>query len=106
MTGIASSQVSTPSNVNATTAVIKNVVLTNADQEYDHTFPVGIKRFSLRNRNSGILKISFTENESGTTYFTLYAGEVFDSGALGELALTIYFQSSLASQTVEVIEWS
>jgi len=106
MTGIASSQVATPSNVNATTGVVKNVSLANADTEYDHSLPAGIKRFILRNRGSGELKISFTENESGTVYFTLYAGEVFDSGPLGELALTIYFQSSLASQTVEVIEWS
>jgi len=96
----------TLANLVSGAGLVKNVDMPSANNEYSHTFAAGIKHFVIRNRDNGVIKLSFTATESGTTYFTIYPGESFDSAPLDGTAVTIYFQSPKTSQTLEVIEWS
>ncbi|RKZ07630.1 hypothetical protein DRQ25_11090 [Candidatus Fermentibacteria bacterium] len=102
---IATSRV-TLANLVAGAGIVKTVSMALADTEYSHTFPTGIKAFTIRLRDTAILKLAFTAAASGTTYFTLYGSEPFDSIAMDGTSLSVYFQSPSAGQTLEVIEWS
>lgn len=86
---------------------ITNVTTVLANTEYSHSFGAATKKFLIKPRNIGSLKFSFTLGQSGTTYINISAGSfyVMDSLALTG-ALTIYFQSPLAGNIIEIIAWS
>jgi len=91
--------VSTPSIDNFTTG------LANVEQPY--SFPAGTKRFSLKNRGAGLLKISYTLGESATKYWTIPPACSYDETEINvNTQIILYMQSPIAAQTLEVISWS
>jgi len=80
--------------------------IVSANTEYSHTFANGTKSFVLQNRNEGLVKISFTSGQSGTTYWSIFPGQQFPSELLDGSGITIYFQSPKSAQTLEMVSWS
>lgn len=86
-------------------AIILNIILTDANTEYSFSIPNYTRSFSIKTRNvSHSVKISFTEGQSDSVYVTL--GDVTWSEINVLAGLTIYTQSPNAGCVLEVILWS
>ena len=96
----------TVTSLTADTPTVANVAVLLANTEYSYTFPTSTKRYMMANRDSGTLKYSFSSGTSGTQYITLYPGDAAVADLLDTTAgFTVYFQSTKASQTVEILSW-
>lgn len=84
---------------------INNTAITNANTEYNYTFPAGTRAFSIKlEALNALLKVAFVSGESGTTYITVPYGESLKMEAkVG--GSTIYFQSDKASQVAQIETW-
>jgi len=88
-----------------TTATIFNKAVPLANTEVSQVLPVDTKRFIMRARGNSELQFSFTALESGSKFITIprranYEDPNFYSSA------TVYFQTSLSSETVEIIAYT
>ncbi len=87
-------------------STIANTAMATANTEYSYAIPANAKRieFKLRSLNA-LLKYSFTEGASGTTYITIPYGEseIIEDAKLG--GKTLYVQSDKASQVLETKIW-
>ena len=96
----------TGSVVNAAqTPTIYNVPVPTADTEVSQAILDGTKRILIKTRGPGSLKLSYVATESGTKYITIGGNASKDIDNLNTSSLTLYFQSPLASQTVEIETW-
>lgn len=88
------------------TPTITNVSASTAGTEYSHTLPIGTKRFILKSRQSGILRISYTSGGTATNYMTISGGAVYSEDEL-TLSTTkdIFFRSTKNSDVIEVLSW-
>lgn len=96
-------------NVNVsptTTPNIANVVTLLANTEYQHSFPANTKKFIVQCRGSAKLKLAFVVGNTNTNYITLFPGNSYKEEALNVSGLSVYFQSSKAGETVEILSWS
>ena len=92
--------VTTPTIANFTTSATPNT-------ETSYAFPAKTKRFSLKNRGNGMLKIAYASGQSGTTYWSLPPATSYEETEINvNTQVTIYLQSPIASQVLEVISWS
>jgi len=81
--------------------------LPTANTEDSHTFPAGTKRYIIRNRDDGLLKLAWTLNgTTGTDYVTIWPGGVYEEPWILGGTITVYLQSPLASQTVEFVSFT
>lgn len=87
---------------------IANVALTLANTEYAHTLPTNIKGFLLRLRTptNALLKLSYTLGTSGTVYWTLHPGGIRGWDGISASSVTLYLQSDIAGQVVEIETWA
>lgn len=101
VTGIAGSQ-----NTNVVKGpTILNKVLPLANTEYSHTFLDGTRRFTLKNRGSGLLKLSYVSGQSGVEWFSIEPGTTYGEEDIRTVSLTLYIQSPSAAQTLEILSW-
>lgn len=89
-----------------TTGKVENATVALADTEQSHTFPANTKKFEIRPRGNGIIKLTFDSGTSGTIYRTIHAGSFYSADNLATPSLTIYFQSATAGLIVELTSWS
>lgn len=107
MAGIGSSIIAgSVSIVGATTATIYNVNCAVAGNEYFQILANGTVRFSVRSRKNGKLQISFTSGETGINFFTIPAGCVWAEDGLSLTGRTLYFQSNIDNDVVEILQWT
>lgn len=107
MATIGSSIVSTGFDVRVTTPTISNVLLTTANTEVSHALPASTKMFLMQNRGNGRIQLSYTSGQSGITFVTIWPGNIKWIDTINPSAvITIYMQSNLASQTVEIESWA
>lgn len=86
---------------------ISNTILTMANEEYAIPLPTGSRRFTIRLRSPGILKISYTTGASGTTYFSLFPGSTMTEEALAPGSnYVLYVQSPQSGAVVELVSWA
>lgn len=91
----------------STTPTIYNVTITLANTEYSQALPANTKKFAIKLRsNTADLKYAFVATQSGTNYRTIPAGSEKSEDNLILAAVTLYFQSSTASQTAEIESWT
>jgi hypothetical protein len=96
----------TDTNV-VTTPNIDILAMPVKDTEYSYTFPLGTKRFTLKNRGNGLIKLGFAVGETSTLeYFTIEPATTYGEEELAVSPLTLYFQSPSNSQTLEILSWS
>lgn len=86
---------------------ISNTILTLANEEYAIPLPTGSRRFTIRLRAPGVLKISYTTGASGTTYFTVFPGCAMTEDALAPgTNYVLYVQSPQSGAVVELVSWA
>lgn len=87
-----------------TTVTIFNVSVPSANTEVSQALPSNTKRFILRVRGNAKLQLAYTVTDSGTLFVTVpgkasYEDENFYTSQ------TLFFQTNLSSQTVEIIAY-
>jgi len=87
------------------TPTVANVTMASANTEYSYTFPDNTKRYTIQNRKNGLVKFCFTTGETGTKYISLFPGQVHDELNITKDSLTIYFESPLPNQLLELLSW-
>ena len=93
------------SNAN-TTVTIFNKSVPTASTEESQTLPANTKEFILRVRgNKANLQLAYTATESGSKFITVRKGAVYKDSNF-YTGQTIYFQTDVGSQTVEIIAFS
>lgn len=88
------------------TPTVYNVTMTNANTEYSLQLPETCYAFEIKCRGDYDIKLSFSSGQSGTTYFTIPAGEVYWIINVALANKTIYFQCPTAGQVAEIITYS
>ena len=100
----APSSVSTRSK---TTPDIQNVDLILANTEYSVILPASTVAFSFRTRNCSKLRLAYTVGATATEYITIWPGETYtEEGLTDSASITLYVQSSTASEILEVWSWT
>lgn len=85
---------------------IQNISVPLANTEQTLVISSTTKKISLQLRDVATLKIAFVSGQSGTTYYTVFAGSSYEIPNLNlSSSLNLYYQSSRAT-TVEVLTWS
>lgn len=85
--------------------LIYNVPVLLANTEVSQALTVGTKIFTIRVRGTCGLKLAFVSGQSGTNYITIPPGANYNVEGLN-FSGTLYFQTSKATQIVEILEWS
>lgn len=87
------------------TPTIYNVPASLSNTEYSQALSANTKKFTIKVRGKADLKLAYTATESATNYITIPAGAVMFIDGLNASGLTLYFQTTKASQIVEIQEW-
>jgi hypothetical protein len=86
---------------------IANVVMATAATEYSYALPADTRKFYIKLRDPmADLQLAYTATNSATTYITVHRGNWFGNEDMSLGAITLYFQSPSASQTVEIESWT
>ena len=88
-----------------TSPKIYNVAVALANTEVSQALTASTKFFLIRARGRSKIKLAFVSGESGTKYITVSPGCVYTQDGVSFTG-TLYFQTSLASETIEVLEWT
>lgn len=95
-----------PTTLLGVTPTLANISAATANTEYSYILPTNTKRFIFKARGLSKVQLTYTSGSSGTTYATLSPGSVYEeSGIYSAAATTLYFQTSTASETLEIISW-
>jgi hypothetical protein len=87
-----------------TNPTIYNVSVPTANTEVSQALSNGTKKFSIRCRGNAKIQLSFASGDSGTTYVTIPAGVTYTEDSVSFTG-SLYFQTSLPSQMIEIVEW-
>lgn len=85
---------------------IFNLSVPLADTEVSQALPSSTKRFLVRARGKSRVQFSFNSGDSGSNFITISPGAVYSEDNLRLTSLTLYLQTSLANEVVEVLTWS
>ena len=90
----------------ASTPLIQNVPITDANSEMIISIPNGTKKILLKVRDySASLKISYTPGESGTNYISVIRGNSYSENNISISGNKIYIQSTKPNVVVECLTW-
>jgi hypothetical protein len=100
-----------PASSSLTTPVNSSVGFAAANTEYSFNFPTNTKEFMIINESSAVIKISWASGDTGTNYFKMIPGQVYNSPSKAITAsnITLYWQSNKAVTSAEglkVVSWS
>lgn len=84
---------------------ITNLTMATANTEYSHNLIDNLKMLQIRFRNKSKAQISFVTSESGTKYFTILPGNIYEVNGLNFSSKVIYVQTSSNNEVMEVIEY-
>jgi len=83
---------------------IYNVMVPFANTEMTQTLSPATKRFTIKARESCVLRLAYNLGESDTTYLTIPRGAVLTEDNM-TFTGDLYFQSDRGGVTVEIVEW-
>lgn len=85
-----------------------NVAIPLAATEVSYPLPPGTQAFYIRLRGYlADLQLAYTSGSSGTVYTTISRGTFFSmDGISPDASVTLYVQTTLASQVAEIMSWS
>ena len=87
------------------TQIIFNETIVSANIEQSLLIPGAIIGYMIKSRDRGKVKLSHVSGESGTKYLTVKPGAVYtDEHRYNDL--TLYFQSNIAGEVIEIVAWS
>ena len=102
---VASDQSPVTISFSATSPTIANVAAATKNTEYSYAFPANTKKFILRARQAADMQFSYTSGQSGTTYFSVPAGGIYEEFDIKLSSTTIYFRFNKDTVTLEVVSW-
>lgn len=87
---------------------VLNQTLTSSGTEYQVTFPAGTSGYSLQSRTAADFQYGTTSNTSGTVYYTIKSGAVYNTPTSLNLGpttpnTTLFLRSGTAGQIVEIV---
>lgn len=85
---------------------VHNVVIAAADVEQSFTFPANTRRFVIKPRGHGKIRLAHIATESASNYLTIWPGAFYCSPEFAASAKTIYFQSPVEGLSIEMESWS
>lgn len=84
---------------------INNIAIVAANVEQSIVLPANVKGFVLRARGNSRLQVGFAVGESSTNFFTIPRGANYkDTNTY--TSLTLYVQSNIAGDTLELITYT
>ena len=92
--------------VSAATPTIYNISMPTAGSEYSQPLSNGTKKILVRARVRSQIRLAFSSGGTSTFWITLEPGVVYYEENLDLNGVTIYLQSTAASQVTEILEWS
>lgn len=90
----------------ATALTIANVSVPLANTEVSYLIPASTKKIQIKARGRSKIQYAFVLGDSSLNYITIWPGFSQEIEDILLSSSTIYFQTSLASETVEVLTWS
>lgn len=91
----------------AQTPVVQQVPCAVAGTEYSISFPDGTRKIMFKSRKqSAVVKYSWVFSQSGTNYVTIPMGGYYMESGLKTDNVTLYFQTDLNNNTLEVEYWT
>ncbi len=87
-----------------TTKRFYNETIASANVEQSLVLPAQITGYMIRSRGNGTIKLSHTSGQSGVVYLTVPRSATHTDEHSYQ-NLTLYFQSNVASDVIEVIAW-
>jgi len=91
------------------TPTVYNISAALAGTEYNQVLNANTKRFLIKLRDSGsgaITRVAYAAGETTTgPYVTFPSNATYEEQGLDSTGLTIYIQTDLAAQVVEIVEW-
>ncbi len=84
---------------------IFNVTTGASFVEVSQALGSNVRRFTIKNRDNGILQLAFVATESGTLFKTIPVNAEYSEDNLNS-TLTLFFQSNKAAQNVEIVRWA
>lgn len=85
-----------------TTTVVVNKAVPIANVEISQALPANTKHFIIKSRLGGKLRLAYNLGETATNYLTIMPGNTFTSTQF-YVAQTLYFQSTKAGDTLEIV---
>lgn len=100
ITGTVRAQLQTPAN-----PLIYNIFVPVSNIETAQTLNLFTKTFLIRARGQSTMKVAFVAGDSALNYLTIPRGcNLFQD--LVNFSGTIYFQTTLDNEVVEILEWT
>ena len=93
----------TPAAVSPT---IFNKSVPTKNVEVSQVLTANVQKFTVQNRDNGLIKLAFVTAESGTKFISIFPGAVYSEDGINTASLTLFMQSPKDSQTVEIVEWA
>lgn len=88
-----------------TTTTVTNTAVALASTEVSFALPSDCKGFMLRARGKSRVQLSFSIGTSGTTFVTIPPGANYEDRNFRS-SQTLYFQTSKAGETIEIIAYT
>lgn len=93
---------------NAATPSIQNISApVSPGTEFSFSIPSGAKKFTIRSRLLGELRVAYASGETATKYITVMRGQAhYEDNLLLASSVTVFMTSTKASDTIEVLSWT
>lgn len=85
---------------------IYNLSAPAANTEVSQALPANTKKLLIRCRGNARVQFTFTSGQSGTNFVTISSGSMYAQDLLLLNSITLYLQTNLPSQTVEILVWT
>ena len=84
---------------------IYNKIVTTKDTEESQVLSTSVKKIMVKCRGNAQIQLSFATGDSDTKYITIPRGVVYTEDGL-DFSGTIFFQTSVDTQVVEILVWT
>lgn len=88
-----------------TTATIFNVNVISAGNEVAQALPANTKKFLIRSRNKGRLRLAYSLGGTNTSYLTIPTGSSYEDAEF-YVSQTLYFQSTKPGDVIEIVAYT
>jgi len=89
----------------AATPTITNLSAPVANTEVSHALQANVKKFLIRSRLRATIQFAFVSTESGTKFITMKPNTSYYEQDLKLSGVTLYLQTTVAGNTIEILEW-
>ena len=89
----------------ALTPKVTNFIMVNSGFEYSHSFETNVQRFQIKTRGKSNLKFCFISGDTISNYISLPGKAVYFEDSILVQTLTIYFQTDVSGDILEILEW-